>query len=113
MSIMSFINKLLPKEILETNLKRLSRFFDLTQDPFVPSYLDKSEKKETDDWFDDNPPSYQSRHEYTPDFEKEAEEVVTMHEKAYRIATAKYNPFAVGGSEQLGGSEEWHDSKPG
>jgi len=27
----------------------------------------------------------------------------------YEIATAKYNPFAVGGSEQLGGgSEEVH-----
>ena len=123
MSIMSFINKLLPKEIVETNLKRLSRFFDLTEDPFTPSYLDKSEKKEPipyDHWFDDNPrpeeeiaDNYQSRHEYTPDYEKSAEEVVTMHEKMYRIATAKYNPFAVGGSEQLGGSEEWHDSKPG
>ena len=113
MSIMSFINKLLPKKIVETNLKRLSRFFDLTQDPFVPSYLDKSEKNEPDDWFSDNPPTYQSRHEYTPDYEKTAEDVVTMHEKMYRIATAKYNPFAIGGSEQLGGSEEWHDSKPG
>jgi hypothetical protein len=24
-----------------------------------------------------------------------------MHEKAYRLATAKYNPFAVGGSESI------------
>ena len=29
-----------------------------------------------------------------------------MHEKMYEIATAKYNPFAIGGSEILGGSEE-------
>ena len=33
----------------------------------------------------------------------------TMHEKMYRIATAKYNPFSVGGSESIhdfqGGSE--------
>ena len=36
---------------------------------------------------------YASRHESTPEFEKTAEEVVTMHEKMYRIATAKYNPF--------------------
>ena len=50
--------------------------------------------------------AYQSRHESTPDFEKEAEETVTMHEKMYRIATAKYNPFAIGGSEQLGGGSE-------
>ena len=52
---------------------------------------------------------YASRHESTPDFEKSAEEVVTMHEKAYRLATAKYNPFAVGGTESIhdfdGGSE--------
>ena len=82
-----------------------------------------------DDWFDDRPhnplddmpiatndrfdmygsseaddaykPQYSSRHESTPDFEKDAEEIVTMHEKAYRLATAKYNPFAVGGSESI------------
>ena len=82
-----------------------------------------------DDWFDDRPhnplddmpiatndrydmeasseaddafkPQYSSRHESTPDFEKDAEEIVTMHEKAYRMATAKYNPFAVGGSESI------------
>ena len=45
--------------------------------------------------------AYQSRHEYTPDFEKEAEEVVTMHEKMYRMARAKYNPFSIGGSESI------------
>ena len=53
--------------------------------------------------------TYASRHESTPEFEKTAEEVVTMHEKMYRIATAKYNPFAIGGSESIhdfeGGSE--------
>ena len=74
-----------------------------------------------DDWFHDRPhnplddmpiatnkplpeegtDAYASRHQSTPDYEKEAEEVVTMHEKAYRIATAKYNPFAVGGSENI------------
>ena len=79
-----------------------------------------------DDWFDnpldsmpiardpnENPrpeeeiaDAYASRHESTPEFEKSAEEVVTMHEKAYRLARAKYNPFAVGGTEQLGGGSE-------
>ena len=33
----------------------------------------------------------------------------SMHEKMYQIATSKYNPFAVGGSESIhdfeGGSE--------
>ena len=109
---MNIINKLLPKKIVETNLKRLSRFLDLSQDPYVPV---EPEKKPIphDHWFDDVPrpeeeiaDNYASRHEYTPDFEKTAEEVVTMHEKMYRIATAKYNPFAIGGSEQLGGGSE-------
>ncbi len=91
-----------------------------------------------DDWFDDPPrpeeevadnfnwedtaPSeyeppddtYASRHKSTPDHEKDAEEVVTMHEKMYRIATARYNPFSIGGSENchsdldcnIGGSEQ-------
>ena len=71
-----------------------------------------------DEWFEDKPhphdsmpiatndENYASRHESTPEFEKGAEEVVTMHEKMYRIATAKYNPFAVGGTEQLGGGSE-------
>ena len=56
---------------------------------------------------------YASRHESSPDFEKGAEEVVSMHEKMYRMATARYNPFHVGASENChadieyaGGSEE-------
>ena len=71
-------------------------------------------EEEIADWFDESDQieyekKYASRHESTPDFEKSAEETVTMHEKMYRIATAKYNPFAIGGSEQLGGgSEEAH-----
>ena len=48
---------------------------------------------------DDN--NYSSRHETTPVFEKSAEEIVTMHEKAYRLARAKYNPFSIGGSENI------------
>ena len=53
---------------------------------------------EADDAFN---PQYSSRHEYTPEFEKSAEEIVTMHEKAYRLARAKYNPFSIGGSENI------------
>ena len=29
------------------------------------------------------------------------EEDITIHEKMYRIATDKYNPFSVGGSESI------------
>ena len=44
---------------------------------------------------------------------KDQLEDVTIHEKMYRIATARYNPFAIGGSENcdsdiscnIGGSE--------
>ena len=55
----------------------------------------------TNDRFDmygssDADDAYSSRHETTPVFEKSAEEIVTMHEKTYRLARAKYNPFAVG-----------------
>ena len=45
------------------------------------------------------------------DYEGPVEEKKTIHEKMYEIATAKYNPFSVGGSENihdfdsLGGSE--------
>jgi len=45
------------------------------------------------DWEDTAPSEYEP-----PD------EEVSMHEKMYRIATAKYNPFAVGGSESISGS---------
>ena len=94
-------------------------------DPEAPD--DMEEKKYSkDDWFHnplddmpiatDNPrpeeeiaDAYASRHESTPDFEKEAEEIVTMDDKAYRLARSKYNPFAIGGSESIhdfeGGSE--------
>ena len=36
-----------------------------------------------------------------PKPKEENEENLTIHEKMYRIATAKYNPFAVGGSESI------------
>ena len=62
-----------------------------------------------DELIDAGADSITIHYESTPDFEKDAEEIVTMHEKAYRLATAKYNPFAVGGTESIhdfeGGSE--------
>ena len=53
-----------------------------------------------DDWFEDKNPK-----------ESSMKEEKSMHQKMYEIATAKYNPFAIGGSENihdfdsLGGSE--------
>ncbi len=73
---------------------------DVEYDLENPDESDEIEslKVEEDDWFSDKP-------------EKKEE---TMHEKMYRIATARYNPFSLGGSENcdsditcnLGGSEE-------
>ena len=42
-----------------------------------------------------------------PDESDEIEKEKTMHQKMYEIATATYNPFAIGGSENInqGGSE--------
>ena len=42
------------------------------------------------DWFTDN-----------PDESDEIEKEKTKHQKMYEIATSKYNPFSVGGSENL------------
>ena len=44
--------------------------------------------------------NYQSRHKSSPEFEKSAEEIVTMHEKMYRMATKNGGSW-LGGSENL------------
>ena len=59
-------------------------------------------EEEIADWFNDKGIE-------NPDESDEIEEEKTIHQKMYEIATAKYNPFAVGGSENinsLGGSEQ-------
>ncbi len=74
--------------------------------------------KEIADWLDTAPSEYEPPMEESdwfiekPDESDEIEEEKTMHQKMYEIATAKYNPFAVGGSESLGsigGSENVQD----
>ena len=46
-----------------------------------------------------------------PDESDEIEKEKTMHEKMYEIATSKYNPFSVGGSDNFqGGSENLTES---
>ena len=69
--------------------------------PSVDEFIEppRPEEEIADDWFESD--TYASRHESSPEFEKDAEEIVTMHEKAYRMARSKYNPFAVGGSENI------------
>ncbi len=68
------------------------------KEPFSWEDTAPSEYEPPDDWFNDKVEK--------PDESDEIEEEKTMHQKMYEIATAKYNPFSIGGSETLGGSEQ-------
>ena len=54
-----------------------------------------------DDMLDTMPSEYQPPgvDEEPPRPEEEVADNISMHEKMYRMATARYNPFHVGGSE--------------
>ena len=84
-----------------------------------PEENPRPEDEIADDWFpsvgeylpENGSPSWEDTapSEYEP-----PDEDITMHEKMYRIATARYNPFGLGGSENcdsdvscnnLGGAE--------
>ena len=66
--------------------------------------------KDPPSWEDTAPSEYEPPHFVNPlDSMPIAKDEGTMHEKMYQIATAKYNPFAVGGSENIGGSENMLD----
>ena len=55
-----------------------------------------------DEWFDDVEHPYDTWPMATDkDKNKDAEAELSLHEKMYRIATDKYNPFSVGGSEAI------------
>ena len=64
-----------------------------------------------DDWFDDVPHPHDTMPiatdvgEWLPENGDEPprpeEEIADMHEKAYRLARSKYNPFSIGGSESI------------
>jgi len=78
--------------------------------------------KESPSWEDTAPSEFEPKDDYEPSefadldwfrTEPEPKKEETMHEKMYRIATARYNPFSLGGSENcdsdiscnIGGSE--------
>ena len=77
-------------------------------------------EEEIAEWFSDK--------KENPDESDEIEEEKTIHQKMYEIATARYNPFSIGGSENcdsdiscnIGGSEnhiekeppDWEDTAP-
>ena len=55
-----------------------------------------------DEWFDDVEHPYDTWPMATDkNKDKDAEAELSLHEKMYRIATDKYNPFSVGGSESI------------
>jgi|ETNmetMinimDraft_5_1059913.scaffolds.fasta_scaffold238039_2 hypothetical protein len=62
-----------------------------------------------DDWFES---SYSSRHKSTPDTEKAAEKIVTMHEKMYQEATKSGQHTIGGGSEQIHSPEAFGPGGP-
>ena len=79
----------------------------LPEIPYDPWFHDKPHPHDsmpiaTDEPIDTSPSEIQP-----PGVDQEEDK--TIHEKMYKIATAKYNPFAVGGSESIhdfgGGSE--------
>ena len=64
-----------------------------------------------DEWFDDVPHPHDTMPiatdvgEWLPENGDEPprpeEEIADMHEKAYRLARSKYNPFSLGGAESI------------
>ena len=63
-------------------------------------------EEEVADWYDNAPSSYEpSEVSNIPEgggtTRKDQLKDVTMHEKMYKIATSKYNPFSIGGSENI------------
>ena len=83
---------------------RPNRYADPERQAEIEAILESKEEEMTssyqEDWFEEKKP--------IPDKVED-----TMHEKMYRIATSRYNPFSVGGSENcdsdiscnIGGSE--------
>ena len=61
-----------------------------------------------DEWFDsnyknplDSMPIATDPDKYDPPCSVEPQEEENIHHKMYEIATSKYNPFSVGGSESI------------
>jgi len=56
-----------------------------------------------DPWFHDDMTDFHLPElgDEPPRPEEEIADDITMHEKMYKIATSKYNPFSVGGSESI------------
>ena len=68
--------------------------------PDNPNPLDSMPIARYHDWEDTAPSEYEPPMEEDDWFiDKPKNEEKTMHEKMYEIATSRYNPFSVGGSE--------------
>ena len=65
--------------------------------------MKKLHRLPVDDWFDDVPHPHDTMPIATDPNEnpRPEEEIADIHQKMYEIATSKYNPFSVGGSESI------------
>ena len=89
--------------IATENGSMINRYADPERQAEIEAILESNPRPEEDmaEWFKVEKPDESDQIE---------EEKKTIHEKMYEIATAKYNPFSIGGSESItdfgGGSEE-------
>ena len=95
-------------DLLESKLPSVDEFIKEEDLPSVDEFIGEEPPRPEEEIAD----NYSSRHESSPEFEKTAEEVVTMHEKMYRMATKNGGSW-LGGSENChGGSEQaWFDGE--
>ena len=76
--------------IATENGSMINRYADPERQAEIEAILESNPRPEEDmaEWFKDKKP--------IPDKVED-----TIHEKMYKIATSKYNPFSVGGSESI------------
>ena len=95
-----WFNPLDSMPIATENGSVLNRYADPERQEEIEAILEQNPRPEEDmaEWFKEN-----------PDESDEIEKEKSIHHKMYEIATSKYNPFSVGGSESIsdfqGGSE--------
>ena len=113
MSIIDTIKSMLdPNEWFETEEKEPPSWEDTAPSEYEPpdnKYAPPERRAELEAEMVEQPPRPEEEvaewFVEKPDERDDIEKEKTIHEKMYEIATSKYNPFSVGGSENIGGSE--------
>ena len=113
MSIIDTIKSMLdPNEWFETEEKEPPSWEDTAPSEYEPpdnKYAPPERRAELEAEMAEQPPRPEEEvaewFVEKPDESDDIEKEKTIHEKMYEIATSKYNPFSVGGSENIGGSE--------